>query len=309
MRRRSGFIAMLLTAAVVAVLGAGMGVGTTSLAAAAPDQAAATPKFTFRGTEYVLRESQGNEYSFTPVGQEDLHTFTDMLAFNLYPAAHDEEALTTITGRVRAIAENAKATMLPASGGASGQKTDEHFFAAVIPTPHGADFDAAHFVLVEKVAVGVFYTHRAYGDAAAGAASDWAKKNSADIEQQMLRLNTAQVVSSVKNPNVAPAAAAPPAAAAANNGDLPAGTIKKGTLTSPQLMRDTMLGVSGKVGTEGCSKIDDVARYVVTPFSGAPRSRQWKEKWVVKGCGKQYPVDIEFKEDGAGGADWTIRNF
>ena len=34
-------------------------------------------------------------------------------------------------------------------------------------------------------------------------------------------------------------------------------------------MRDTMQGVAGKVGTMGCDKIEDVARYVVTPFSGA----------------------------------------
>jgi hypothetical protein len=73
-------------------------------------------------------------------------------------------------------------------------------------------------------------------------------------------------------------------------------------------MHDTMQGVAGKVATLGCEKIDDVARYVVTPFSGAPRTRQWQEKWIVKGCGKQYPVDISFKEDGAGGADWTIKN-
>jgi hypothetical protein len=95
---------------------------------------------------------------------------------------------------------------------------------------------------------------------------------------------------------------------AAQNTDLPAGTIKKGTLTSPLLMRDTMQGVASKVAALGCDKVEDVARYVVTPFSGAPRARQWREKWLVKGCGKQYPVDIDFKEDGAGGAYWTIKN-
>jgi hypothetical protein len=106
-----------------------------------------TPRITFRGSEYLLRSSQGNQYGFTPVGQEDLSTFTDMLELNLYPAAHDEEALATITSRVRAIAENAKATILPPM---SGQRAGEHFFAAVLPTPHGADFDAALFVLVDK---------------------------------------------------------------------------------------------------------------------------------------------------------------
>ena len=65
--------------------------------------------------------------------------------------------------------------------------------------------------------------------------------------------------------------------------------------------------LAGRVGSLGCNKVEDVAEYVVTPFSGATGSRQWQEKWLVKGCGKQYTVDIDFKEDGAGGAYWTIK--
>ncbi len=213
-----------------------------------------------------------------------------MLAFNVYPAAHDETALATITSRVRAIAENAKATILPPTAASTG----DHFFAIVLPTPHGADFDATRFVLVDHQAVGVFYTHRAYGDSAAATAKEWATKNAADVEKQLLRFDASQALASAKT-------SAGPSPASAN--DLPPGTIQKGTLTSPQLMRDTMQGVVGKVGTLGCNKIEDVARYVMTPFSGAPGVRQWQEKWIAKGCGKEYTVDISFKEDGSGGAD------
>jgi hypothetical protein len=301
MKRRSKSFAFALAATATVLAAAGMPYGPTGLVAAArAPQAAPMPKITFRGTEYFLRAPQGNTYEFRPAGQDDPSTFTDSLTLDLYPAAHDEEALTTITGRVRAIAEGAKATILPTTVSASGQPTGAHFFAAVVPTTHGADFDAIRVVLVDKQAVGVFYTHRSYGQSAVDATSNWAKKNAADVEQQLLRFDAAHAVSSAKG------STAPPPVA--DNADLPAGTIKKGTLTSPQLMRDTMQGVVGKVGTLGCGKIEDVTRYVVTPFSGAPRSRQWREKWMVKGCGKQYPVDIDFKEDGAGGADWAIRN-
>jgi hypothetical protein len=37
--------------------------------------------------------------------------------------------------------------------------------------------------------------------------------------------------------------------------------------------------------------------------TGLPRHRIT----LVKGYGKQYPVGIDFKEDCAGGADWTIK--
>jgi hypothetical protein len=52
-----------------------------------------------------------------------------------------------------------------------------------------------------------------------------------------------------------------------------------------------------KVVSLGCDKVEDVAPYVARPSQAA---RHWQEKWLVKGCGKQYPVDIDFKEDGAG---------
>ena len=300
MKRRSNLFAFALAATITVVAAAAMPFGPVDSAAAQAPQSAATPKITFRGTEYFLRTPQGNTYEFRPAGQDDPSTFTDSLTLDLYPAAHDEEALATITSRVRAIAEGAKATILPATVTASGQRTAEHYFAAVVPTSHGADFDAIRVVLVDKQAVGVFYTHRSYGQTAVDATSGWAKKNAADVERQLLRFDTSHAVAAAKG-------SATPSPAADNAG-LPAGTIKKGTLTSPQLMRDTMQGVVGKVATLGCDKIEDVTRYVVTPFSGAPRSRQWQEKWMVRGCGKQYPVDIDFKEDGAGGADWTIKN-
>ena len=289
MKRRFTFFAFALAA-------------TVALAAATtPDlQPRATAKVMFRGTEYLLRSLDGKTYKFTPPGQEDPSAFTDMLALNLFPTAHDQQALDIITSRTLAIAQGEKATILRTiSISASGQQPGEHFFAAVVPTPHDVDFDATRFVLVDNQVVGVYYTHRSYGQSAAATASAWVTKNAADVEQQLLHFDASRMVSAVKNP-ANPSAAAP-------NPDLPPGTIKKGTLTSPQLMHDTMLGVAGKMGSLGCNQVGDVTPYIVTPFSGAPRSRQWQEKWLVKGCGKQYPIDIDFKEDGAGGADWTIK--
>jgi hypothetical protein len=301
MKRRSIFFAFALAATAAALAAAATVHGATGLAAAAPDpQSPATAKVTFRGNEYVLRTSRGKGFDFTPPGQEDLSTFTDMLDLNLYPTAHDQEALATITSRTQAVAQGVKATILRTiSVSASGQQPGEHFLAVVMPTPHGVDFDAIRFVLVDQQAVGVFYTHRSYGESAATKTNEWVAKNAADVEKQLLQFDASRLVSAAKVPaNPSPAA---------TNTDLPAGTIKKGTLTSPQLMKDTMLGVAGKVGTLGCHKVEDVTPYVVTPFSGPTGKRQWQEKWMVKGCGKQYPVDIDFKEDGAGGADWTIK--
>ena len=94
----------------------------------------------------------------------------------------------------------------------------------------------------------------------------------------------------------------------ANAGDsLPPGTVERGTLAGAKLIEDTKTGVVGKVATMGCTEWGDVERYVLVMPTGAVGARQWKERWVVVGCGSHYPVDIEFKEDGNGGAYWTIR--
>ena len=199
MKRRSIFFAFALAAIALA---AAMPHGLTGLAAAMPAQLPAKAKVTFRGTEYFLRSSDGNEYDFTPRGQEDLHNFTDQLSLDLYPAAHDQEALATITSRVLAIAQGQNATVLrKISVSASGQQPGEHFLAAVMPTPHGVDFDAIRFVLVDNQGVGVFYTHRSYGNSAAGTTNEWVTKNAADVEQHLLQFDASSMVSSAKGPH------------------------------------------------------------------------------------------------------------
>jgi hypothetical protein len=87
---------------------------------------------------------------------------------------------------------------------------------------------------------------------------------------------------------------------------LPPGTVKHGTLANANLIRDAKVGVASKVGSMGCSTLGDVDVYVTVMPVGAPGSRRWKELWIVSGCNKKYPVNIEFAESGKD-ADWTIR--
>jgi hypothetical protein len=87
---------------------------------------------------------------------------------------------------------------------------------------------------------------------------------------------------------------------------LPPGTMKKGTLANAKLIRDAKLGVASKVAVMGCTKPGDFEPYVVAMPSGAVGQQRWQELWVVSGCGKEYPVKIEFYEDGPNAANWTI---
>jgi len=87
---------------------------------------------------------------------------------------------------------------------------------------------------------------------------------------------------------------------------LPPGVIRAGSLANHQLIIDIKVGVAAKVAAKGCSKRDSLEQFVVAMPSGKVGSRRWKERWMVTGCGQQYPIDIDFIEDGPDAANWTI---
>ena len=87
---------------------------------------------------------------------------------------------------------------------------------------------------------------------------------------------------------------------------LPAGTIKKGSLCNEKLIMDAKMGIAAKVAILGCKVLKNFDPFIVSMPEGTPGSRSWHEKWIVNGCGSQYPVNIRFAEDGATSAYWTI---
>jgi hypothetical protein len=51
------------------------------------------PAFMFGGVGYFHRWSQNDQHEFTPTGQDDLEKWSDMITINVYPTAHDGDAL------------------------------------------------------------------------------------------------------------------------------------------------------------------------------------------------------------------------
>jgi hypothetical protein len=87
--------------------------------------------------------------------------------------------------------------------------------------------------------------------------------------------------------------------------ELPAGTIRGGSLSNDKLIQDTMPAVAAKVGLLGCDKPESFQPYVVAMPEGPDGAKQWKEKWIVSGCGNKYEVSITFRLT-PGGADYVI---
>ena len=89
-------------------------------------------------------------------------------------------------------------------------------------------------------------------------------------------------------------------------GELPAGVLRAGTLANPKLVHDAMAGVVGQVSLLGCDKPTAFRPYVVKMPAGQVGSRHWVEKWIVSGCKREYPLTMDFSEDGLDAANWTV---
>jgi len=91
---------------------------------------------------------------------------------------------------------------------------------------------------------------------------------------------------------------------------LPQGVIREGSLCNQKLLFDASVAAAGKLAQMGHTydpKRHSFQPYVVSLPQGAPGERRWTERWIYSIDGKEIPITIDFREAGAGAADYTIR--
>ena len=163
---------------------------TTKVAA---DTAATTEgkaAFVFGGVGYFHRWTQKDQHEFTPTGQDNLQKWSDMITINLYPSAHDGDALAV---KANAVLENYK------SHGGRVLRTDsiprtpdrpaEHFIAVVFGRPNFLEGAFARFKLMDGVGCSIVYSHRIYGEKVGDQMSSWLNDNSPKLEKMLMDWN------------------------------------------------------------------------------------------------------------------------
>jgi len=155
-------------------------------AAAAPGKSA----FTFRGVGYLHRWSMNGQHEFTPEGQEDLQKWSDMITMNVYPDAHDGDALAAKANAVLENYKNHKGTVLKTNSvpRTSGWPA-EHFVAVVFGRPNFIEVAFARFKLVNGVGCSIVYSHRIYGEKIDDQMSAWLNSNGPDMEKALMEWN------------------------------------------------------------------------------------------------------------------------
>ena len=148
------------------------------------------PAFMFGGVGYFHRWSQNAQHEFTPTGQDDLEKWSDMITINVYPTAHDGDALAVKTN---AVLENYK------SHGGRVLRTDsvprtpdrpaEHFIAVIFGRPNFLEAAFGRFKLVDGVGCSIVYSHRIYGEKVGDQMSKWLNDNGPKMEKMLMGWN------------------------------------------------------------------------------------------------------------------------
>jgi uncharacterized RDD family membrane protein YckC len=81
-----------------------------------------------------------------------------------------------------------------------------------------------------------------------------------------------------------------------------------GTYADAILTQDVMQGVVAKLSILGCNQYESYEPHIITDIAYTANDvRSWEERWVVSGCGSEYPIDITFTETRGEGTVWTIK--
>ena len=155
-------------------------------AAAAPAKSA----FVFGGVGYLHRWSMNHQHEFTPEGQEDLEKWSDMITINVYPDAHDGEALATKANAVLVNYKSHKGIVLKTNSmPRTPDRPAEHFVAVVFGRPNFIEVAFARFKLVDGLGCSIVYSHRIYGEKIGDQMSAWLKNNGPEKEKALMEWN------------------------------------------------------------------------------------------------------------------------
>jgi hypothetical protein len=152
--------------------------------------AAAKPAFVFGGVGYLHRWSMNDQHEFTPEGQDDLEKWSDMITVNVYPNAHDGDAL---AAKANAVLENYKShkgmVLRTNSVPRTPDRPAEHLIAVVFGRSNFIEVAFARFKLLDRVGCSIVYSHRIYGEKVGDEMSAWLDQNASKVEKMLMEWN------------------------------------------------------------------------------------------------------------------------
>lgn len=145
---------------------------------------------TLRGVSYEHRWSKDGQNEFTPKGQADLASWTDMVTVNVHDGVSSGEQLADMANKVLSNYQRNGKVLRTDSKARTAERAAEHLIVAVLGAPDFLEVAFARFLLLDGKGVVAVYSHRVYGKPAGPAMSDWLNANGAQVEKDLMAWKT-----------------------------------------------------------------------------------------------------------------------
>ena len=140
----------------------------------------------FGGTAYLHRWSKNGQNEFTPPSDKDLDRWRDMVTINVNEAVRDGDQLAAFANAILANYQKHGKIVRTSSKPRTPQRPAEHLIVALLGNATLMEAAFARVVLIDGVGVVAVYSHRVYGQEAAGPIGEWLQANGPAIEKTLL---------------------------------------------------------------------------------------------------------------------------
>jgi hypothetical protein len=155
---------------------------------AARQEKVALAAFSFADRQYFHRFTEADQHEYTPVGQEDLKTWADMVTVLFYRNAKDDNAVFATANAVLEKYKAARAVVVKRdSFPKPPEKPTEHLVVVVFGRPGFIEAAFSRFRMHGGVGNAVVYSHRIYGTKVGNEMSAWLEKNGPAIEKELMK--------------------------------------------------------------------------------------------------------------------------
>lgn len=154
-------------------------------------QADEKPAFQFKETNFYFRWTNGKLFEFTPSGQANLNTYSDMVSVLVY---RDVKTPDNLAAQANAVLQNYKdhngVVLKTSSVPVTSEKPAEHFLAVMLADEGVVEGTFARFMLLGGMGYAVLYAHRIYGPVLhdnSEALGKWENANGPAVEDALMK--------------------------------------------------------------------------------------------------------------------------
>lgn len=149
-----------------------------------PDQ---KKTYTFFGSKFVHRHSDGGLHEFTPKDQPNLDNWTEMLTLNRYATIKAGEDLAKVANNVLGAYQDHGGKVLKTSSIPRTEKrTAEHLIVVSFDRNKFSEVAFSRFLIDGGIGCSLVFSHRSYGGKSRAEVAAWIAKNGAKIEKELM---------------------------------------------------------------------------------------------------------------------------